>query len=54
MKMTIKQKKLWEEYKKGTNLDVIWTVCQYKTKDDCMDDLKFLRWNHWKKTGEKK
>jgi len=24
-----------------------------KTKDDCMDDLKFLRWNHWKKTGEK-
>ena len=53
MILTRKQKRLWDEYKKGTSLDIIATVCRYKTNDECMEELKALRWNHYKKTGEK-
>ena len=52
--MTRKQAKLWEEYENGTSLDAIWTKCGYKTRDECLKDLRSLRWDHWKKTGEKK
>lgn len=51
--LTRKQTKLWSAYREGTSLDVLATRCGYKTKDEMLKDLRDMRWNHWKATGEK-
>ncbi len=51
--MTKQQKNLWTLYRAGHHIDVLWTMARYKTRDAAMDDLKKLRFDYWRSTGEK-
>jgi hypothetical protein len=51
--MTRKQKTLWDLFVAGASLDSIWMLAKYKTRDEAMTDLRQMRFDHWRRTGEK-